>query len=1535
MAHNQGFYQGQGQPVQQQQQYSPVFQQPQNIYQQLGKPQPQPHLQRHPTYTAQQAQQQPIQPQGFQFGQPQYLQGPPQPMQAPYALTQTPYASPQTPYPLSQTPYIPSHTPFTSQTPYPASQPQYAPAQIPYPPPPTPQQYPIQQQQVQPVYTSHAPTISRAPTSSFPNPTPSAVPASSSGSSWRASIPRPPPVSPSASLAQQAQAQAPPIQVRSTPQTPQTPARRPLPQPSPGANAQPPALPPANAPQRIPTLSSIGSTSSGTARPFPIQPIQTTLPQSSKTPSPTRSRPLPTPTEPNKRATVDLGKLPHSASGSGPSFSSASNSTFSTTSVSASNWPPQKREQSPTRPLPSVADRKQLESSGLSRTSSYAVNLNSGVDSSPVPKRRASPPRFQSQPSSTSNSPVKESSPITSWNSNNPASGPINSTAPSSAKFINSNSSNSSVNNLTTDNPSSSTTAPPKKFVPMWKRTIPEMPAPAWGYAAGMVSEPHPKPKSQPAPATTQSAAPTPSTKGNGKLKKLSGAPSQSLAAASIPASPTKTGSQYQQQQQQHSNILNSEYPRSSAIQQRHPPNQQQSAQYTQGKSPNNHAVRGYTSKPQHEEDEEEEEEETEEDGEEDEEETEESEEDQSDHRYVVHTRHHGQSQNGRPAQQQSRGRYEHEDTPKKKVLRPKVAVDPYAGYTEASPSSKARRDRQETYPVVKESPTKITLRPKVRTSMTEDDERTPKKIIRHARSKSAFEEREVVSHRRDPGERDRPRPGSAFAGPVPRRRRDYEIEEDAVRLAYEDSEEEDDEEESEIEWKKTPKKKAIGREVDRRQGSEPQYGIRDLPANRRSGSGSGGGARYSDDYEEEEEEEDNRYRRPAGRGRGYRDAQEKDWGRDPEPERGYRGTGAGLPQPPAMAREPGGGPERKVRGGPRLKSAPLKFDDYEEEQDHRQQDLNQGRESLHMRFSAMNVDGNGSRSDSRGSSSSGVWPADLPRLPRTPGSATTPGSVTNDGSGYFEAKPQPIAMSGSGFGGRQSQGQENMNRNKGIQNRRTNLDLDDPPPRATVIRTPSPGPSGYTLKRELPQPQGRPQSQVQPPSAHRSSDLNRRQSLYSAPSAPIHGDGDSASQRRPQSQIYGQMQPSFSDRQPAQQQQRGSHLAQYSNHLSQASNNARHQPQTPAPPPTVGIESPHPVGGRDKLADIPKLEEDSNHGSDTEGRGIPRIRVDPSPTSNAPRIQVDSAQPSIPMINVNSSPHMGNVPMINVEMDSTRNDGPKIQIYEVPGISVSGPGFDDHQAGPSINISGPDDHNGHRHGQRQPQRPPSQSHSQPRQKFDGQPRTGGLICGGCNGPIIGRIVSAMGSRWHPACFKCTVCSELLEHVSSYEHEGRPYCHLDYHENFAPRCYTCETAIIEEQFISLDDPGLGKRAYHTQHFFCAECGDPFLSPSGSLPTDSKGELALSGDGEFEGFTVYKGHPYCEACHVRLRLPKCKRCKRSIRDNDEAVEALGGKWCWGCFVCASCEKPFEDPSFFQRGDQPFCEHCFSIMLRNEI
>ncbi|KAF8637892.1 hypothetical protein AX17_002515 [Amanita inopinata Kibby_2008] len=450
----------------------------------------------------------------------------------------------------------------------------------------------------------------------------------------------------------------------------------------------------------------------------------------------------------------------------------------------------------------------------------------------------------------------------------------------------------------------------------------------------------------------------------------------------------------------------------------------------------------------------------------------------------------------------------------------------------------------------------------------------------------------------------------------------------------------------------------------------------------------------------------------------------------------------------------------------------------------------------------------------------------------------------------------------------------------------------------------------------------------------------------------------------------------------PVQQRQSQPQQSQHSQHplpqppQQQRQKTSSHQRQHSQQPPlaqrnvyrplSMPIESPAPVGGRDRVADIPRMgkaasvvgsaygsgtesEEDNSRGA-TEvtgsndgkesGDAIPGIVI--SVTDNPRRtVKTPASAPA-------SSPRM---PLIRIQGHGEEEDAdsqaavPRVQVFEVPGISFTGPEDGNNNGGaPSISVSGPDDAS-----RAQPQiRAPQQRARSAPAPAGANPgavvrrNQGGLSCGGCSGPIIGRIVNAMGMRWHPGCFRCSVCDTLLEHVSSYEHEGRPYCHLDYHEHFAPRCYHCETAIIEERFISLDDPALGKRTYHEQHFFCAECGDPFLAPSTATFDQSEkrsGELALNGDGEFEsddvGFTVYRGHPYCETCHVRLRLPKCKRCKKSIRDGDRAVEALGGKWCWACFVCESCQKPFDDPSFFQRGEKPYCEPCFSVMLRNEV
>ena len=182
------------------------------------------------------------------------------------------------------------------------------------------------------------------------------------------------------------------------------------------------------------------------------------------------------------------------------------------------------------------------------------------------------------------------------------------------------------------------------------------------------------------------------------------------------------------------------------------------------------------------------------------------------------------------------------------------------------------------------------------------------------------------------------------------------------------------------------------------------------------------------------------------------------------------------------------------------------------------------------------------------------------------------------------------------------------------------------------------------------------------------------------------------------------------------------------------------------------------------------------------------RFQPPPSPSRN-------QTTPRIPKISFPA----------NADGDSDEDEGPVINISG-PGESRGGASspsiprisFGDDDGVPSINIGGADD--GPSIPQislpGQPSSSPKKSQIHKMQETLSNPRLeaakrSGLVCGGCGGAIIGRIVSAMDMRWHPGCFRCCVCDELLENLSSYAHEGRPYCHLDYHEVRLPLSHPC------------------------------------------------------------------------------------------------------------------------------------------------
>ncbi|SPO31973.1 related to Paxillin [Ustilago trichophora] len=221
-----------------------------------------------------------------------------------------------------------------------------------------------------------------------------------------------------------------------------------------------------------------------------------------------------------------------------------------------------------------------------------------------------------------------------------------------------------------------------------------------------------------------------------------------------------------------------------------------------------------------------------------------------------------------------------------------------------------------------------------------------------------------------------------------------------------------------------------------------------------------------------------------------------------------------------------------------------------------------------------------------------------------------------------------------------------------------------------------------------------------------------------------------------------------------------------------------------------------------------------------------------------------------------------------------------------------------------------------------------------------------GSGCHGCHKWIAGKVVHALGTTFHPGCFVCAHCSEGLEHVAFYEHEGLPYCHFDYHELFSKRCFHCRTPIVDERYITVQDEELTgqdgetkERCYHELHFFCANCGDPFLDPkaAGSAAGSDPGLMTADENGKVKHggmeFIVHKGYPYCEKCHISLHKPRCKGCKKPIVY--DLITALGGKYHPECFTCSACKRPFEDTQFFVKDGKPYDEECYKVLLRNMI
>ena len=319
-------------------------------------------------------------------------------------------------------------------------------------------------------------------------------------------------------------------------------------------------------------------------------------------------------------------------------------------------------------------------------------------------------------------------------------------------------------------------------------------------------------------------------------------------------------------------------------------------------------------------------------------------------------------------------------------------------------------------------------------------------------------------------------------------------------------------------------------------------------------------------------------------------------------------------------------------------------------------------------------------------------------------------------------------------------------------------------------------------------------------------------------------------------------------------------------------------------------------------------------------------------------------------------------IPSIVVQEDDARQSQPPsntsipvISIAEDGAVSVPTIAIDDTPSGSSApTIVLPDNQSA---GTSRPLPTPGAKGSRPRiaqrprrhwSPAPGSTMRGTTLCHECGFPIEGRFVALGGSqeRFHPQCFRCYSCGiglealeispepeqvrkerlerihcrdagETLEEIPGMtmvedgDDRLRFFCHLDWHELFAPRCKHCRTPIIGEHIVALGEH------WHYGHFFCAECGDPFEHGMTHIEKDE-----------------YAWCINCQTKRTERRAPKCRKCRTAVIG--QYIQALGGEWHDHCFRCAECQGGFDDGQIFpkevQGGTVVLCTGCRSMELK---
>ncbi|XP_066975789.1 protein prickle-like isoform X2 [Macrobrachium rosenbergii] len=179
------------------------------------------------------------------------------------------------------------------------------------------------------------------------------------------------------------------------------------------------------------------------------------------------------------------------------------------------------------------------------------------------------------------------------------------------------------------------------------------------------------------------------------------------------------------------------------------------------------------------------------------------------------------------------------------------------------------------------------------------------------------------------------------------------------------------------------------------------------------------------------------------------------------------------------------------------------------------------------------------------------------------------------------------------------------------------------------------------------------------------------------------------------------------------------------------------------------------------------------------------------------------------------------------------------------------------------------------------------------------------MTCANCGESVSGGDIVVVAARagpnacWHPACFNCHVCRELLVDLIYFWKDAHLYCGRHHAESLKPRCAACDEIILADECTEAEG-----RAWHMKHFACFEC-----------------DRQLGG----QRYIMRDGRPFCLHCFDAMFAEYCDTCGEPIGVDQGQMTHEGQHWhaTEDCFCCHTCHASLLGRPFLPRRGAIFC------------